>query len=301
VTVTTTGQATSGLPQVTRFLAAVVAPTTLVTGLLFYFGWMHAYWFFDYFGVSSTLLGLGTVDLVMRSVDALFVPAIVLGFAVLAGLWLHGGLRSRLTVRRRSLVPRLVVAMLVAGLLLASGGLLSVFTPTVLSRRVALAPLCLGGGALLLLFAVRLRRAHRASGQPVAPAVAVAEWAGVFVLVTLSLFWAATDYSAAVGRTQARQYAAGLASQPDAVLYSERSLRLAGPGVREVRCEDPEAGYQFRYDGLKLILQSGGQYVLLPGEWTRTTGVAFVIPRTDSLRLELHPASTGAGRLPASC
>jgi hypothetical protein len=292
--------ATSGLPQVARFLAAVVAPTTLVTGLLFYFGWMHAYWFFDYFGVNSTLLGLSTVDLVMRSVDALFVPATVLGCAVLAALWAYTGIRSRLAGHDR-LVPVLLLMLAGLGLALALGGLVSVFTPTVLSQQVALAPLCLGGGALLLLVAVRLRRASRADGRAVTSAAAVAEWAAVFTLVALSLFWAATDYSAAVGRAQAGQYAADLAGEPDAALYSERSLRLVGPGVREMRCQNPEAGYPFRYDGLKLVLQSGGQYVLVPSGWTRASGVAFVIPRTDSLRLELHPATSTAAGLPTGC
>jgi hypothetical protein len=119
--------------------------------------------------------------------------------------------------------------------------------------------------------------------------------------VALSLFWAATAYSAAVGRAQARLYAAELAAEPDAVLYSERSLRLAGPGVREVPCQGAEAGYRFRYDGLKLMLQSGGQYVLIPAQWTRSSGVAFVIPRTDSLRLELHPASADSAGPPGIC
>src|SRR5262245_47160433 len=64
----------SGLPQVTRVFAAIVAPTTLVTSLLFYFGWMYVYWYFDYFGVHSTLLGLTTTDYIMQTADALFVP-----------------------------------------------------------------------------------------------------------------------------------------------------------------------------------------------------------------------------------
>ena len=55
---------TSGRPQRTRILGAVVAPTTLLTALLFYFGWSRAYWFYIYFGVNSTLLDLTTRDYV---------------------------------------------------------------------------------------------------------------------------------------------------------------------------------------------------------------------------------------------
>jgi hypothetical protein len=73
------------------------------------------------------------------------------------------------------------------------------------------------------------------------------------------------------------------------VLYSERSLSISAPGVRETRCGDAKAAYGFRYDGLVLILQSGNQYVLLPYRWNRADGVALVIPRNDSVRLEFGP------------
>jgi hypothetical protein len=75
------------------------------------------------------------------------------------------------------------------------------------------------------------------------------------------------------------------------VIYSERSLSLAAPGVREVRCRDPQAAYRFRYDGLKLVPQSGDQYLLLPEAWTPTNGVAILMPRSDTVRLEFIPAS----------
>jgi hypothetical protein len=300
------GSPTSGLPEVTKILAAVVAQTTLVTSLLYYFGWMHAYWFFGYFGVNSTLLGLGSVDFVMRSADALFVPMIVFACAGLILLWSHAALRAQVGdgPRWSSLVPRLVPAVAVVGLVLALAGLLTVFTPTVLDRRVALAPLCLGGGVVSLLYAMRLRRAVAApdrgkTGVGSPQWLPIAEWAAVFVVVALSLFWAATDYSSAVGRAQGRQYAAGLPREPDAVIYSQRSLRLHAPGVREVRCAGPEATALYRYDGLKLMIQSGDQYVFIPERWSRATGVTFIIPRSDTLRLEFRP-SIGAAP-PAAC
>jgi hypothetical protein len=68
-----------------------------------------------------------------------------------------------------------------------------------------------------------------------------------------------------------------------------------------VRCKDPQAGYRFRYDGLRLLPQSGDQYLLLPATWSRRNGVAILIPRNDSLRLELVPASVRAAARPARC
>lgn len=300
---------TTDLSRLARLVGTVVAPTTMLTGLLYYFGWSFAYYFFDYFGVNSTLLGLSTRDYLQRCVDGLFVPVTVTGCAALAAVWGYLALRVRLSAASGQRALRVVVPVAaVAGAVLAIGGLLSVFTRTVLSQHLAAAPLSLAIGVLLLTCAIRLRRSHAipkpatrndGADRNIGPDWAgLGEWAAVFILVGLSLFWAANDYSAAVGRTRARQFAAELPSYPSAVLYSERSLSLDAPGVREVRCRDAEAAYRFRYEGLKLMIQSGDQYVFLPDTWSPTDGVAILIPRSDSLRLEFVPqhARTSAQR-----
>jgi hypothetical protein len=212
-----------------------VAPTTLLTSLLFYFGWSRAYWFYDYFGVHSTLLGLTTQDYVQQSLDGLFVPLMVAACAALVALWAHTLLRARLVAGAS---PRLLRVLLPAlagvGLVLAVGGLWSVVATTVLSQHLAAAPISLAVGVVLLVYAAHLWRSTHPSGdRAVAPRagwLAVVEWAGVFVLVGLSMFWAANDYSAAVGRSRARQFVAELPIYPRAAVYSERSLNLHAPG-----------------------------------------------------------------------
>ncbi len=42
------------MPRVLRLLGTVVAPTTLLTGLLFYFGQMYVAGYCRYFGVNFT-------------------------------------------------------------------------------------------------------------------------------------------------------------------------------------------------------------------------------------------------------
>jgi len=298
----------SGLPpQLIKILGAIVAPTTLLTALLYYFGWSHAYWFCDYFGVNSTVLGFTSTDYMMRSVDALFVPLTVAASAALLAVWGHTALRARLAGGSRPRALRVLVpaAMVLGGLLLL-GGFVSVFTATVLSEHLVAAPLSLGFGVLLLVYALHLQRL--VTGRPQAAGsgssrgrgwAAAAEWAVVFVLVGLSLFWAATDYSAAVGRSRAGDFVAGLARYPSVVVYSARSLSLRAPGVTQVRCQDPEAAYRYRYDGLKLVLQSGDEYLFLPAKWTAASGVAILIPKSDSLRLEFFPAWSRPG--PSAC
>jgi hypothetical protein len=295
---------TSGLPQLARLLGTVVAPTTLLTSLLFYFGWSHAYYFYDYFGVNSTLLGLTTRDYVQRAVDGLFLPMMVVAGVGLLALWAHSLLRARLDEGPHRRLLRLVAAIAAVGLVLAVGGFWSVFVATRLRRYLygTAAPLSLALGVLLLVYAVQVWRSVAGGRRVPGPAWGrVAEWAAVFVLVGLSLFWAANNYSVAVGRQRAYQMVLDLPREPGVVLFSERSLSLAAPGVREVRCKDPQAGYRFRYDGLRLLPQSGDQYMLLPATWSRRNGVTILIPRNDSLRLELVPASVRAAARPATC
>jgi hypothetical protein len=123
-------------------------------------------------------------------------------------------------------------------------------------------------------------------------------WAGVFVLVGLSLFWVAADYSAAVGKSRAHTLEAELHTEPGVVIYSAQSLSLQAPGVREVACQNSDAAYRYRYDGVKLVMQAGEQYVFLPEDWSRTDGVAILLPRSDAIRLEFNPPSAGRQRHP---
>jgi len=361
----------TGIGQLLRVLGTVVAPTGAATALLYYFGFQHAFWFFDYFGVNSTMLGLGTGDYLLRAVDVLLIPLTGITVGVLVALAGHRLLTAR--IRSRLAAP----ALACVATPLALTGLLSLIRPTFLSPHLLFAPVALGTGTLALAYALHLYRtlatpAGRATaaqtgrgaatgtpagdapttqaqtpggsatpasegtaGRPpvaagaaagpaepggpatdpapptaqpeAAPAPAVptsamtgaAEWAIVLALVGVSLFWAANDYAAAVGRTRAGEVAAELPGYPSAAVYSEHSLSITAPGVREVRCHDPEAAYRFRYDGLKLMLQSGDQYVLLTEHWTPQDGVAVVLPRGDSIRLEFSPAS--AAPRPDAC
>jgi hypothetical protein len=73
----------NGFPAVLKALGTVPAPASVATGLLFYFGAQHAYWFCAYFGVHYTALEFTTPDYLIRSADGLFVPVAT---AALTGL-----------------------------------------------------------------------------------------------------------------------------------------------------------------------------------------------------------------------
>ena len=110
------------------------------------------------------------------------------------------------------------------------------------------------------------------------------EWAAVFVLIAVGLFWAVGNYAGGVGRSRAVQIEHELAARPDATLFSEKRLALGGvPEMSRSTCTADDAvkddsAYRFRYDGLKLVFQSGGQYLFLPAGWTHDDGPALVVP-----------------------
>ena len=76
------------------FAAGIVTPVTLITALLFYFGYVSARSQYEYFGIDVDTIGLGTQDYVMRSPQPLLVPLLVLSLVAVAGLLLHNAIRS---------------------------------------------------------------------------------------------------------------------------------------------------------------------------------------------------------------
>jgi hypothetical protein len=285
------------LPHVLKILGSVVAPSTLLTALMYYFGREEYAGFFWYLGADVTVLDLTLQDYLNNSVAGFIPPLIVAAGAALLALWAHQLLLGALPARTRRVVLRAVIPIsAIAGLFLTSLAMTDLFISPMFSASFPEGRgLSLSIGVLLLTYAVRLLRLVITERQPKqvlrrAPgAIAMVEWGAVFVLVSVGLFWAVGSYAINVGVRYAQQIETSLSSRPDVVAYSEKRLILQAPGVREVECHDPDAAYRFRYDGLKLMLQAGNQYLLLPAAWTRTNGAAIVIPRVDKIRLQFSP------------
>ena len=72
-----------------RAFASVLAPTTAVGALLFYFGYVSSRAEYEYFGVDVDAIGLGTQDYIMRSPQPLLVPLLVLALIGVSALLLH--------------------------------------------------------------------------------------------------------------------------------------------------------------------------------------------------------------------
>lgn len=275
-------------------LGSVVAPAALVTALMYVFGLLHAYWFFQRFGVDYTVMGLTTQDYLLRSQDGLFVPLVAVAAVGLGLLWTWALVPMRVAGRvTPAVLHRLAPACVIFGLALLGCALVGLLAPHLTAKLLGVPGSALVAGVLFMTAASHLGRGPAGAGTGgrlgLPFPLAVAEWVAVFLLVSVGLFWAVSDNAAGVGTMRANQVIDGLAAAPDVTVLSERSLNLMLPGVQEQRCGDPEGGYGFRYRGLKLVVQSGGQLLMLPESWTERDGPAVVLPWTDTVRLEFGP------------
>jgi hypothetical protein len=286
------------VPGVAKVIGVVITPVTLITALLIFFGWSRTTALFGWFGVDPTSLGFSTTDYLLTSQDSLFVPGVALALLVLGVMWLLAVVRR--SGQRTALTGRWVgPAAAIAGGVLATNGVLGIFGGGLFVNRVGVAPLCLILGVALLSYAVHTIRARRLTYSHGA---GIAELTGLTIVMAMALFWAAGDYSSAVGRQRAADLAAGLDRSARVVLYSEKSLGIpAEHGVQVVRCAGgASAAYAFRYSGLMLLLNSNGQYIFLPVGWTRQDGSAFAVPKDGGVRLDYRSAGS-SDDLPPSC
>jgi hypothetical protein len=285
------------LPTILKVFGKVVAPATLVTALLIFFGWSRTTALFGWFGIDPTSLGFSSTDYLLTSQDGLFVPGAVIALLVLVMTW-------ALNLVRRSGHGSVVRAAWVApaaaalGAVLATNGVLGLFGGGLFADSLAVAPLCLVLGVTLLSVAGHTVHARRLSYSGGA---GIAELTALSIVMAMALFWAAGDYSAAVGRGRAAELAASLSQRPQVVLYSDKALGITAAGVQTLRCVGDSAAYRYRYSGLVLLLNSNGQYIFLPKGWNRRTGSAIAVPKSEQIRLDYRSAGSREDSLPPSC
>jgi hypothetical protein len=149
---------------------------------------------------------------------------------------------------------------------------------------------------LVVLCRQRLRESLPATAPPPSQAAAVAEWVILFLMVGINLFWIATDYSVAVGKTRAREWAAQLPTSSQVVIYSEKELHLSGPDVRTASCGKGRS--LLTYDQLQ-------RDVVRVAEFQNVHGTEIFHPlvrdaefiEQGSRRIEIRPSGEGEGEV----
>lgn len=268
-------------------VAGVIAPTTVLTALLYYYGYVATYAFFDYFGVDVAVLRLPTQDLVLRSVAVLYVPcAVILGLGIVY-LLVRNWTRTTLPQERHwPRLRRIGWAAVVVGSALLVRAAVGIVRPSLAEAEFpATTPTALGLGVLSVLYGRHLlRHATRRRDDRIPEGAVSLLAAGV---VVLSLFWAANTFAAAYGRGQAADDSMKLGERPEVVLDTRERLFLNAACAEETSLEpaDPEQDYRYRHRGLRLLAVGSDRLLLIPDRWLDGCEV-LVVPDDDSVRIQ---------------
>ncbi len=262
-----------------QVLAVVGSPVALATALLFYFGWVRSEAQARAFGADASVFAMSAQDYVLRSVNVLFFPVILLLLLALLALRLDRALRAR-PVPPAWLGPASRVVRLSWALFLPLGVVLVIvagrFGDVTLPLWVGLAIVAPAYGSVLG------RRARRdASRFP------TASFALLATLVTVTLFWQTERLARLGGEALAQDIKDNLADRLERVeLFSAEDLNIAAPTVTRTALPGSDAAYGYRYSGFFLLQRSGDKYFLLTDGWDEDTGRLVVLPDSNSIRLE---------------
>ena len=283
-----------GLSAAVDFVTRVIAPASLLTAILYYFGYTRERALFGYFGVDLESLRFSTTDYLVRSVGTIFVP---LGTVLLCGVFALAG--------HHLLIPALTrvadkwrnaawIGIAIISVVLLGVGINGLEQLIDLDLLPVVSPIALGAGAFLLEYTIYIVATYMPLSkqlQDVLSATKNLRRVLIVALLLVSAFWATATIAQQRGNAVAQAIEASLPIQPEAVVYSLQRLQITGPEVTVTRLPGTGAAFAYRYDGLRLLVHSGGHWFLLPAGWTHTNGATVtILPDTASgIRVDLAP------------
>jgi hypothetical protein len=259
------------------FATKFVPPITLVSALLFYFGYVSARSQYEYFGIDVDTIGLSTQDYVMRSPQPLLVPLLVIALLAVGGLLLHNAIHPTETGVRRAARATVVV------LLLGVAGLLAYPLIGHLPYYAMVVPGVIGLASATLAYLTYLRR-------QVSPHVAgQRSLIALLVVVTVTCaFWATATTAQYSGRGLAKADAEKLDKFPVVILDTKEKLALRSPGLEETTLRPGEGQtFNYRYRGLRLLVVGENRMFLVPQQWN-ASNTTVVVPLDSSIRVQFQ-------------
>jgi hypothetical protein len=259
-------------PDTLRLLTSFGSPIALGTTLMLYFGWVRSEAQAREFGADASVFEMSGQDLVLRSIDILFIPVILMMLLALLAMRLDPWLRGHARLIAPVLRFAWVLVPLGLGLHAATDRLGDVMLPMFVF-------LAIGGTA----YAGLLRR--RVDGQDHTPRFA--QVVVVVLLLVVVLFWQTERWAQISGRALADELKANVTTELGPVtLFSVERLPTDASEIVETRLDDQEGTFVYRYEGLYLLQRSGGKYFLLSDGWSAGDGRLVIVPDSDSVRLE---------------
>lgn len=284
-----TGEGRSSL----RGWLSFVSIPALSTALVYYFGYVTAKTYYEYFGVSQGVLNFDSTAYLVLAPDTFFRPAAI---ALVVGLILFAADRVLIWSLRRPRSPRagkVGLALCIVSIALAVLGLWGLISGTL---GIA-APLSFAGSAVLLEYGLSLETRYANLTKPPQQRrdrVLGLRQGLVVVVVLVGIFWAINIIAYERGKARARITETTLPLQAQAVVYSDEDLRIPGPGVGRFVLTGGDSAYRFRYNGLRALLYANDRWFLLPVGWTHVNGSTVIVleDNPSSLRVDLAPSAS---------
>jgi hypothetical protein len=286
-----------------RAIGSVLAPTTVITALLFWFGYVSTVAEYRYFGVPLDVVDLSTNELLLHGVEVMYVPLVLALLAVLAIAAVHGMVTWVLAAMARDLISRWIAALsAVIGLLLLFRSMVGIFVSTVAETEypggtplaLSLGPVCLLYGAWIWR-SVALRQVRADGGASWFQGKAAEQLTKVIrptvaAVLVVGLFWAVNTFAAAYGSGRGELRAEGLEREPSVVVDTADPLTGVSPSSTvqefELSPRDDEI-FRYRYEGLRLLTESNGRLFLVPAQWRSGDRWTLVVPYNDRIRVRL--------------
>jgi hypothetical protein len=283
------------------FVGLFIAPTTIITSVCYFFGYIWTRKYLSYFGIDSNAIGYTNGDYVLKSVSVLYAPILILLLGSAAALWVIAYIR-RLAKQDRGTRHIRVAGWttVVIGAALTLRGVVGVIRPQLeLMHGVLLTPLTLCIGPIALVIGCWLLSALRTSTQPEPFTNArVVSLVAAGAVVVMALFWLTNIFATAYGESEAKSTAAELWSKETGVTLFTGE-RLGAPSNLVVESVLPQSNSPdatspagapsgtFRYTCLRALVVRGDRWVLVPARWTPEYGYAVIVDANASNRLSV--------------
>jgi hypothetical protein len=286
--------------QFERYLslgASVVAPITVLSALLFYFGYVSSHAQYGYFGIDVDTIGLSTQDYVMRSGLSLLVPLLTLVVIGLALVVAHLWITARIQGAEPATVLLIVRRTLAAGLVVFTAGMVLVGVYPLLDEwpyyaLVTPAVVAVGAGVVAYTWALAARLSaaeDRAKSPTRSPTLRRMGVVLLWFLVVVTVFWSTATIAQWSGRGLARSTARHLDELPTVILDTKERLFLFDPGVKETALVPTTEGqtFHYRYRNLRLLIHGNNRMFLVPPAWSASDTV-LVVPLDGSVRVRFQ-------------
>lgn len=277
--------------RVERVLDSVktaIPPLTLLSAVLFYFGYVSARAQYEYFGIDVDTIGLGTQEYIMRSPQPLLTPLLVFAAVGVGAVAVHAVVRKRIEAAATPM-RRLGRGAQGIGLSTLTAGLLLLFAYAFVRewRLYGLVtPLLIAVGGTLFRYGSAIRRPP---GEPVPPTVLHRGSVVLgYLVIAVSVFWMTATVAQWSGRGLAMYEASRLDKLPSVVLDTKESLFLRSPGVQETKLPGSEGQtFHYRYRHLRLLIHGKDRMFLVPDKWSASNST-IIVPLDGSARVQFQ-------------